>query len=117
MNNYLIVGLCAIFLQLLLWGWFRWSMNHSTKFMFNPNEIHHYDILVITSLAPLWKILHIITDQVSYLYTALAFVFIPIIIAADDIHQHRMQRKYHNVYYKSFLVRHTVNSWVWFFRK
>jgi len=92
---YILVFQIIVFLA---WICSRVGMSISGKFMFEFDQIHHFEIGLLNIVFPMW-------DALGYRWLGLIFSCIFTLIAVDDVIQHYWMQKTNNDKFDSPLKR------------
>lgn len=91
----IVIGMLIVFAT---WIYGRYHMWASPNFMFEFDEIHHWDILLLALLCPFCL-------ELNYPIACALFGLIAVICALDDWYQHYMMQKTGNDEYESPLKK------------
>ena len=90
-----------------IWAFLRFEMAHNDYFLFNQNELHHYDGFLFLLLCPPLQTVWFLTHDINYLLYGLFLIVISVVSSLDDIYQHYMQKKLNNPKYST-----PLRTWV-----
>ncbi len=115
-NTVATLAIIGEIISFALWIAIRYGMYKSKFFMFNQNEIHHYDALLGLMVNPVWGLVYFLTGSTIALVMESLFIALPILIACDDIVQHWDHALNDDPSIQSPLKKITKKLWGWFYK-